>query len=90
MLCRDLKLCNQAVVAIDGSKLKAETPRLRDKIARLRQQMRELDTVKKADQDSVLRSNIRDRSRAESMATSGKGAGMVAYNLQMAVMPNTI
>jgi transposase len=129
MLCRDLKLFSQAVVAIDGSKfkavnsrdcnftngkidkrqmqieesiqrylsvldtadrtqpaeLKAKTLRLNDKIARLRQQMRELDAVKeqlKTQPDGQISRTDPD---ARSMATSGKGSGMVAYNVQVAV-----
>ncbi|MDR7308940.1 IS1182 family transposase [Rhodoferax saidenbachensis] len=129
MLCRDLKLFSQAVVAIDGSKfkavnsrdcnftsgkidkrqqqieesiqrylvaletadrtqpveLKAKTDRLQDKITRLRQQMRELDTVKeqlKTQPDGQISRTDPD---ARSMATSGRGSGMVAYNVQVAV-----
>jgi transposase len=129
MLCRDLKLFSQAVVAIDGSKfkavnsrdcnfttgkidkrqlqieesiqrylsaletadrtqpveLKAKTERLQDKITRLRQQMRELDAVKeqlKTQPDGQISRTDPD---ARSMATSGRGSGMVAYNVQVAV-----
>lgn len=129
MLCRDLKLFSQAVVAIDGSKFKAvnsrdcnftngkidkrqeqieesiqryltaletadrtqaveleaKTSRLTDKIARLRQQMRELDVIKeqlKTQPDGQISRTDPD---ARSMATSGKGSGMVAYNVQAAV-----
>jgi len=129
MLCRDLKLFSQAVVAIDGSKFKAvnsrdcnftngkidkrqeqieesiqrylsaletadrtqpvelevKTARLTDKIARLRQQMRELDAIKeqlKIQPDGQISRTDPD---ARSMATSGRGSGMVAYNVQVAV-----
>jgi len=129
MLCRDLKLFSQAVVAIDGSKFKAvnsrdcnfttgkidkrqeqieesiqryltaletadrtqaveleaKTSRLTDKIERLRQQMRELDAVKeqlKTQPDGQISRTDPD---ARSMATSGRGSGMVAYNVQVAV-----
>jgi transposase len=129
VLCRDLKLFSQALVAIDGSKFKAvntrdrnfttgkidkrqlqieesiqryltalesadrtqpaelevKTSRLQDKIAQLRQQMRVLDEVKaqlKTQPDGQLSMTDPD---ARSMATSGKGSGMVAYNVQVAV-----
>lgn len=129
MLCRDLKLFSQAMVAIDGSKFKAvnsrdcnfthgkidkrqqqieesiqrymtaletadrtqpveleaKTVRLQDKIARLRQQMRELDVVRqelKTQPDGQISTTDPD---ARSMASSAKGSGMVAYNVQVAV-----
>lgn len=129
VLCRELKLFSQALVAIDGSKFKAvntrdrnfttgkidkrqlqieesiqrylnaletadrtqpaeleaKTTRLQDKIAHLRQQMRVLQEVKehlKNEPDGQISLTDPD---ARSMATSGKGSGMVAYNVQMAV-----
>lgn len=129
VLCRDLKLFSQALVAIDGSKFKAvnsrdcnftngkidkrqeqieesiqrylsaletadrtqsvdleaKTVRLTDKIARLRQQMRELDVVRqelKTQPDGQISRTDPD---ARSMATSARGSGMVAYNVQVAV-----
>lgn len=129
VLCRELKLFSQALVAIDGSKFKAvntrdrnfttgkidkrqqeieesiqrylnaletadrtqpaeleaKTTRLQDKIAHLRQQMRVLEEVKehlKNEPDGQISLTDPD---ARSMATSGKGSGMVAYNVQMAV-----
>jgi len=129
LLCRDLKLFSQALVAIDGSKFKAvnsrdrnftngkidkrqqqieesiqrylsalesadrtqpveleaKTLRLKDKIARLRQQMQELEVVRqelKTQPDGQISTTDPD---ARSMATSAKGSGMVAYNVQVAV-----
>lgn len=129
VLCRDLKLFSQALVAIDGSKFKAvntrdrnftsgkvdkrqqqieesiqrylnaletadrtqpaeleaKTSRLRDKIAKLREQMHSLDQIKeqlKSQPDGQLSMTDPD---ARSMATSGKGSGMVGYNVQVAV-----
>lgn len=129
VLCRDLKLFSQALVAIDGSKFKAvntrdrnftagkfdkrqqqieesvqrylkalktadrtqpvefeeKTSRLRDKIAHLQAQMRDLDQIKeqlKTQPDGQLSMTDTD---ARSMATSGKGSGMVGYNVQVAV-----
>jgi hypothetical protein len=129
MLCRDLKLFSQALVAIDGSKFKAvntrdknftpakvekrqqqieesiaryltaldtadrtqpaeleaKTTRLQDKIKQLRTHMRVLDEVKeqlKTHPDGQISMTDPD---ARSMATSGRGSGMVAYNVQVAV-----
>lgn len=126
MLCRDLKLFSQALVAIDGSKFKAvnaldrnfttgkidkrrqqieesiqryldaletadrtqpaeleaRTSRLQNKIAQLRQQMRELDEMQeqlKNEPDGQVSLTDPD---ARSIATSGRGSGMVAYNIQ--------
>lgn len=58
---------------------------LTDKIARLRQQMRELDAIKeqlKTQPDGQISRTDPD---ARSMATSARGSGMVAYNVQVAV-----
>jgi transposase len=129
VLCRDLKLFSQALVAIDGSKFKAvntrdrnftagkvdkrqqqieesiqrylnaletadrtgpaemeaRTSRLKDKIAQLRRQMRGLEEIKeqlKTLPDGQLSMTDPD---ARSMATSGKGSGIVGYNVQAAV-----
>lgn len=129
VLCRDLKLFSQALIAIDGSKFKAvntrdknftkgkidkrqqqieesiqrylaaldtadrtqsgeleaQTTRLQEKIALLRKQMHALDEVKqqiKEQPDKQLSTTDPD---ARSMATSGRGSGMVAYNVQVAV-----
>src|SRR5471030_2437618 len=129
LLCRELKLFSQALVAIDGSKFKAvntrdrnftegkvdkrqkqieesiqrylkaletadrtqpaeveaKTTRLQDKIARLREQMRNLDQIKaqlKTQPDKQLSMTDPD---ARSMATSGRGSGIVGYNVQTAV-----
>uniref|UniRef100_Q46N74 Transposase, IS4 family n=1 Tax=Cupriavidus pinatubonensis (strain JMP 134 / LMG 1197) TaxID=264198 RepID=Q46N74_CUPPJ len=129
VLCRDLKLFSQALVAIDGSKFKAvntrdrnftagkvdkrqqqieesiqrylsaletadrtqpaeielKTSRLREKIAHLRQQMHRLDQIKeelKTLPDGQISMTDPD---ARSMATSGKGSGIVGYNVQMAI-----
>jgi transposase len=129
VLCRELRLFSQALVAIDGSKFKAvnnrdrnftpgkidkrqqqieqsiqryldalesadrtqpaelesKTERLQDKIQRLRQQMRHLDGIKeqlKTQPDGQLSLTDPD---ARSMATRGKGTGVVGYNVQAAV-----
>jgi chromosome segregation ATPase len=67
------------------AELEAKTTRLQDKIARLREHMRNLEQIKeqlKTQPDGQLSMTDPD---ARSMATSGKGSGMVGYNVQMAV-----
>src|ERR1700759_1154996 len=67
------------------AELEAKTTRLQDKIARLREQMRNLDQLKeqlRTQPDGQLSMTDPD---ARSMATSGKGSGMVGYNVQVAV-----
>jgi transposase len=128
-LCRQLSLFTRAVVAIDGSKMKAvnnrdknftpakvcsrmrqvqasidryldaldradreesdiaepKAARLKEKIARLREQMRSLEAreeeVRLAPDQQV---SLTDPD-ARAMATSGRGTSMVGYNLQAAV-----
>jgi transposase len=129
VLCRDLKLFSEALVAIDGSKFKAvnsrdrnytpgkidkrqqqieesiqryldaletadrtqpldleaKTERLKDKIARLRRQMRQLDQTKEQlhrQPDGQLSLTDPD---ARSMTSHGKATGVVGYNVQAAV-----
>lgn len=67
------------------AELQAKTARLQDKLTQLRKQMRELDVVEeqlKSQPDGQMSMTDPD---ARSMATSAKGSGMVAYNVQMAV-----
>ena len=129
VLCRDLKLFSQALVAIDGNKFKAintrdknfsmgkidkrqqqieesiqrylsaldtadrtqpveleaRTARLQDKIAMLRKQMQVLDEVKEQLKEQPEKQLSTTDPDARSMATSGRGSGMVAYNVQVAV-----
>jgi len=65
--------------------LEAKTVRLQDKIVRLRQQMRELDGVREEIKTQPDGQISRTDPDARSMATSAKGSGMVAYNVQVAV-----
>lgn len=61
------------------------TVRIKEKIAQLRQQLRELDAVReqlKAQPDGQLSTTDPD---ARSMATGSKSSGAVAYNVQVAV-----
>lgn len=67
------------------AELESKTERLNDKIARLREQMRRLDGIKeqlKTQPDGQLSLTDPD---ARSMATRGKGSGLVGYNVQAAV-----
>lgn len=129
VLCRDLKLLSQSLVAIDGSKFKAvntrdknftaakidkrqqqieesihrylvaldtadrtqpvefeaKTARLKGKIETLRQQMRTLDKVRDQLQEHPDGQFSMSDADARSMATSGRGSGIVGYNVQVAV-----
>ena len=129
VLCRDLKLFSQALVAVDGSKFKAvnsrdrnftpgkidkrqqqieesiqryldaldtadrtqpaeleaKTERLQDKLRTMREQMRRMQGIEqqlKHEPDGQLSLTDPD---ARSMATSGRGTGIVGYNVQVAV-----
>ncbi|PMS13640.1 IS5/IS1182 family transposase [Trinickia dabaoshanensis] len=66
-----------------GSDVKAV--RLYEKIVRLRQEMRELARVGKQLQKQPDKQLSKTDSDARSMATSGKGSGIVGYNVQVAV-----
>ena len=65
--------------------LAAKTERLKEKVARLEQEMRHLDGLEAqmlAQPDQQISLTDPD---ARSMATSGRGTGMVGYNVQIAV-----
>jgi len=129
LLCRQLNLFTEAMVAIDGSKFKAVNNRDRNfttaKIERRREQIEEsiarylsaLDTADRAEPDIAAAKTVRLNEKitllkqqmeqlreiearlqaapdkqisltdpdARSMATSGRGSGMVGYNVQTAV-----
>jgi len=129
MLCRQLELFSEAIIAIDGSKFKAVnnrdknfTPnklqrrmeqieasidrylsaldvtdrqegevaqakavRLKDKIAALKQQMQQFKQMKIAVNAAPGQQISLTDPDARSMATSGKGTGIVGYNVQIAV-----
>jgi transposase len=129
MLCRQLNLFSQAIVAIDGSKFKAvnnrdrnfttakvkrrmeqieesidrylkamdtadreepevaeaKTARLKGKIAGLKEQMEKLKALEaQMDETPDQQISLTDPD-ARSMATSGRGSGIVGYNVQAAV-----
>ncbi len=69
----------------EGELAQAKSVRLKDKIAQLREQMaafKALEPVVQAAPDQQLSLSDPD---ARSMATSGRGSGMVGYNVQTAV-----
>ena len=79
VLCRSLNLFTRAVVAIDGSKLKAVNNR--DKNFTVAKVAKRIEQVEAAPDQQI---SLTDPD-ARSMATSGKGTGIVGYNVQMAV-----
>ena len=129
VLCRQLRLFTDAVVAIDGSKFKAvnnrdknftehklkarmqqleesvgrylaeldrsdrdpntlpegRVPQLKKKIATVREQMQRLTDIGRQMQASPDKQVSLTDPDARSMATSGRGTGMVGYNVQTAV-----
>ena len=63
--------------------LEAKTARLQDKLVKLRQQMRELRSIKtKLLKQPDKQLSLTDPD-ARSMATSGRGTGIVGYNVQV-------
>jgi transposase len=62
-----------------------KTVRLYEKIARLRQQMRELAQIRKQLEKQPDKQLSMTDPDARSMATSGRGSGIVGYNVQVAV-----
>jgi transposase/conjugal transfer/entry exclusion protein len=129
VLCRQLDLFSEAIVAIDGSKFKAvnnrdknftdrklkarmeqleesirrylaeldradreptavsegQISRLKDKITGIKAQMQRLNEIAKQMQQSPDRQISLTDPDARSMATSGRGTGIVGYNVQTAV-----
>ena len=128
VLCRQLDLFAQSIIAIDGSKFKAvnnrdrnftrgklrarqeqieqsierylaamdtadraqpdvaeaKTTRLKDKIAILKQQLQKLNEVEGRLRDAPDQQISLTDPDARSMATSGRGTGIVGYNVQTA------
>jgi len=128
-LCRTMRVFSHAVVAIDGSKLKAvnsrdrnftvgkikgrrkqleesvaryladldradrdpsllpegRVPHLKDKLAKLGEQMAKLDAIEKQLQDEPDQQLSLTDPDARSMTSSGRGTGTVGYNIQAAV-----
>jgi hypothetical protein len=65
--------------------LPAKTERIKDKLAKLRQRMTELRHVQKELQQQPDKQISLTDPDARSMATSGRGTGIVGYNVQIAV-----
>ncbi len=63
----------------------AKTRRIKDKIAGLRRQMQALKAMEQQVQDAPDKQVSLTDPDARSMATSGRGTGMVGYNVQTAV-----
>src|SRR6266581_4492937 len=92
-LCRKMGLLTKASVAIDGSKFKAVNSRdnnfTQGKIQRRQKQIEEEVKRLAAIEKALLASPDKQISLTDpdcrSMATSGRGSGMVAYNVQSAV-----
>lgn len=129
VLCRQLKLFSEAIVAIDGSKFKAvnnrdknftdrklkarmqqleesierylaeldradreptavsegQVSRLKDKIAAIKAQIKRLNEIGRQMQEAPDGQISLTDPDARSMATSGRGTGIVGYNVQTAV-----
>jgi len=69
----------------EGELAQAKTVRLKDKIASLKVEMKAFEAMEKAVHDAPDQQISLTDSDARAMATSGKGTGMVGYNVQTAV-----
>ena len=69
----------------EGELAQAKGVRLRDKIAALREQMKDFQALEKAVHAAPDQQISQTDPDARAMATSGKGTGMVGYNVQTAV-----
>lgn len=69
----------------DSDIAEAKTTRIKDKIAGLRRQMRDLKALQQQVQDAPDKQVSLTDPDARSMATSGRGTGVVGYNVQVAV-----
>lgn len=69
----------------DGEIAEGATTHLKDKIARLRQEVERLQAIEAQRQEAPDQQVSLTDPDARSMATSGRGTGMVGYNVQTAV-----
>jgi hypothetical protein len=69
----------------DGDVAEAKTVRLKEKIESLRRQMQSLREISKQVETAPDKQVSLTDPDARSMATSGKGTGIVGYNMQIAV-----
>src|SRR6266480_2666388 len=81
-LCRTMGLFMEASVAIDGSKFKAVNNRDKNFTRAKMQRLHALEARMLATPDQQISLTDPD---ARSMATSGRGSGVVGYNVQVAV-----
>ncbi len=82
---RYLDALDTADRTLSGTELQAKTKHLQDKLKTMRDQMRRMKRIEqrlKKEPDEQLSLTDRD---ARSMATSGRGSGIVGYNVQTAV-----
>ena len=82
VLCRQLNLFSQAIVAIDGSKFKAVNNQDKNFTTAKMKRLEALEVQRLEAPDKQISLTDPD---ARSMATSGRGTGMVGYNVQTAV-----
>ena len=68
-----------------GEALAAKTAHLKEKIAKIGEEMKKLDAIEKQMLASPDRQISLTDPYSRSMATSGRGSGMVGYNVQIAV-----
>ena len=69
----------------EGAVADAKTTRRKDKIAGLRRQMQDLQAMQQAVHEAPDQQVSLTDPEARSMATSGRGTGVVGYNVQLAV-----
>lgn len=69
----------------EGETAQAKSGRLQDKVAALREQVRQFCAMEKTIKDAPDQQVSLTDPDARSMATSGKGSGIVGYNVQAAV-----
>jgi transposase len=92
-LCRKMGLLAKASVAVDGSKFKAVNSRdnnftqgkIKRRQSKLEEEVKRLAAIEKALLASPDKQISLTDPDCRSMATSGRGSGMVAYNVQSAV-----
>ena len=65
--------------------LAAKTAHLKEKLAKLGEEMAKLAAYEKQMLATLDQQGFTDRSDSRSMATSGRGSGVVGYNVQVAV-----
>ena len=96
LICRKLDLFADSLIAIDGSKFKAvnnrnrnftkvKSERLNEKIKKLSHEVKQLNQMQRQLKETPDGQVSLTDPDARSMATSGRGSGLVGYNAQAAV-----